>query len=406
MKYGLIGKTLKHSYSKIIHESFGKYTYDLLSMTEDEIPSFLKNDEYAGFNVTIPYKQTIIPFCDEVSEEAKKIGSINTVVKKNGLIYGYNTDYAGFLAMSKRAGISFEGKKVAILGSGGTYKTAYSVVCDNNPKEVISVSRNGEYNYENIDRFSDCQIIINTTPVGMYPDNGSTIVDIGDFKNLEGVIDVIYNPLKTKPVLDAEKKGLKATGGLYMLVFQAKEAYELFTGTKIPDALTEKVYNDLVKQMTNLVFIGMPGSGKSVSGEIASEIFKREVLDIDALIEEKAGITIPQIFQQYGEDYFRKLETECAVEVGKKTGKIISCGGGIIKCNENLYHLAQNGKIILIKRNLEDLAKEGRPLSKDMAALKKMERERTPLYESFADYVIENNSDLYSLHKKIESLLN
>lgn len=403
MKYGLIGKTLKHSYSKIIHEMFGEYNYDLVSIEEDKIPQFLENDEYSGFNVTIPYKKTIIPYCDEISPEARKIGSVNTVVKKNGKIFGYNTDYAGFLAMSKRAGIEFDGKKVAVLGSGGTYNTAFSVVKDNGAREIISVSRNGEFNYHNIEKWNDCEIIINTTPVGMYPDNGNSVISLDNFKCCEGVIDVIYNPLKTKLVHEAEKKRIKSTGGLYMLVYQAKEAFEIFTGKKTADA--DKVYKKLKKDMTNIVFVGMPGSGKSTAGKIASAIFKRELLDIDTLIEEKAKISIPEIFDRYGEDYFRNIETECADTAGKLTGKIISCGGGIIKRSENLYPLAQNGKIIWIKRDLNLLATDGRPLSCDIDALKKMERERTPLYESFADETIENNSDIDGLQRRISEVL-
>lgn len=404
MKYGLIGKTLKHSYSKIIHEMFGEYSYDLVAMEENEISQFLKNDEYRGFNVTIPYKKTIIPYCDEISAEAKKIGSVNTVVKKDGKIFGYNTDYAGFLAMANRAGIEFHGKKIAILGSGGTYNTAFSVVRDKGAREIVSVSRNGEFNYQNINKWNDCEIIINTTPVGMYPDNGNSVICLDDFKCCEGVIDVIYNPLKTKLVHEAEKKGIKATGGLYMLVYQAKEAFEIFTGKKTADA--DKVYQKLKKDMINVIFIGMPGSGKSTAGKLASEIFKRELLDIDAMIEEKAQMTIPEIFDKYGEDYFRNLETECAYEAGKLTGKVISCGGGIIKRKENLYPLAQNGEIFWIKRDLNLLATDGRPLSTDISTLKKMEVDRTPLYEKFADEVIENNSDINDLQEKIKFMLN
>ena len=405
MKYGLIGKTLKHSYSKLIHEAFKSYTYDLLSMSEDEIPEYMKNDEYAGFNVTIPYKETIIPYCDELSCEAEKIGSVNTVVKKNGKVYGYNTDYAGFEALAKRVGIDFFGKKVVILGSGGTYKTVYSVVSDRNAREIISVSRKGRYNYDNIEEWCDAQIIVNTTPVGMYPDNGLTLLNLDAFHALEGVIDVIYNPLKTKLVYDAEKKGIKSTGGLYMLVFQAKEAYELFLGKKIPDKKVEKIYNDLLSKMTNIVFIGMPGSGKSTAGRIASEVFGRELIDIDALVEKNAKMSIPDIFDKFGEAHFRNIESECAEETGKLTGKVISCGGGIIKKSENLYPLAQNGKILWIKRDLNLLATDGRPLSKDIEALKKMEVERTPLYESFADEIINNDESLDILRNKIKNIL-
>ena len=404
MKFGLIGKTLKHSYSKIIHEMLGRYTYDLVSMEEEEIAEFVKNPEYKGFNVTIPYKKTIIPFCAEISPEAEKIGSVNTVIKRDGKLFGYNTDYAGFLALSELAGINFCGKKVAILGSGGTYNTAYAVVGDNGAKEIVSVSRSGEFNYENIEKWNDCEILINTTPVGMYPKNGDSIVDIDDFKNLEGVIDVIYNPLKTKLVHDAEKKCLKAIGGLFMLVFQAKEAFEIFTGEKIPDEVTKKVYDTLIKDMTNIVFIGMPGSGKTTAGKFCTKYFEKELLDIDALIVEKAKMSIPEIFEKYGEDYFRDLESECACDAGKQTGKIISCGGGIIKREENLYPLAQNGKIVWIKRDLNSLATNGRPLSKDIEALQKMEKERTPLYEAFSDISIENNGDEESLYEKLKNL--
>ncbi len=404
MKFGLIGKTLKHSYSKIIHEMFGRYTYDLVSMEENEIAAFVKNPEYAGFNVTIPYKKTIIPFCSEISAEAEKIGSVNTVIKRDGKVLGYNTDYAGFLALSKLAGIDFCGKKVAIMGSGGTYNTALAVVKDNGASEIASVSRNGEYNYENIEKWNDCEILINTTPVGMYPENGGSVVSLDDFKSLEGVIDVIYNPLKTKLVHDAEKKGLKAIGGLFMLVFQAKEAFEIFTGEKIPDEVTKKVYDTLIADMTNIVFVGMPGSGKTTAGEFCAKYFKKELLDIDEMIVKKAEMLIPEIFEKYGEDYFRDLESECAAMAGKQTGKIISCGGGIVKRKENLYPLAQNGKIYRIKRDLDSLATDGRPLSKDIETLKKMGEERNPLYEAFADFVIENNGTEDELFEKLKKL--
>lgn len=404
MKFGLIGRTLKHSYSKIIHEMFGEYQYDLVSMEEEEISGFVKNPEYRGFNITIPYKKTIMPYCESISSEAKKIGSVNTVIKKGGKLFGYNTDYSGFSAMAKRGGIEFFNKTVAILGSGGTYNTAYAVVKDSGAKEVISVSRNGKFNYDNIADWNSSQIIINTTPVGMYPNNGESIINLDDFKNLEGVIDVIYNPLKTKLVFEAEKRGLKAIGGLYMLVFQAKEAFEIFTGKKISDDKTEDIYNTLIGSMQNMVFIGMPGSGKSTAGEFLSQFYNKELLDIDDLIVKKANMSIPEIFEKFGEDYFRDLETECVKEAGRLTGKIISCGGGIIKREENLYHLAQNGKICWIKRDLKNLKTEGRPLSSDYEALVRMEQERTPKYQAFADRIIENTQDLDSFYEELKKL--
>ena len=404
MKFGLIGRTLKHSYSKIIHEMFGVYSYDLVSIEEEEIPSFVKNPDYKGFNVTIPYKKTIIPYCESISDEAKKIGSVNTVIKKDGKLFGYNTDYAGFSAMSKRGGIDFCDKTVAILGSGGTYNTAYAVAKDFGAKEIISVSRSGKFNYNNVSDWNRCEIIINTTPVGMYPNNGDSIINLDDFKNLEGVIDVIYNPLKTKLVFEAKKRGLKAVGGLYMLVFQAKEAFEIFTGEKFSNDKTDEVYNSLIRSMENTVFIGMPGSGKSTAGKLVSEFYKKELLDIDEMIVKKAGMSIPEIFEKSGEDYFRSLETECAKEAGRLTGKVISCGGGIIKRAENLYNLAQNGKIYWIKRDLKNLATDGRPLSSDYEALIKMEKERTPKYQAFADMIIENNGDLSSFYEHLKRL--
>lgn len=404
MKYGLIGKTLKHSYSKIIHEMFGKYIYDLVSLEENEIEAFSKNHEYAGFNVTIPYKKTIIPYCTEISEEAKKIGSVNTVIRKSdGLLYGFNTDYAGFAALSKRAGISFEGKKVAILGSGGTYNTAFCVVKDSGAKEIISVSRSGDFNYSNIDKWCDCEIIVNTTPVGMYPDNGNSVISLKNFKKCEGVIDVIYNPLDTRLVFEAKQNGIKATGGLYMLVYQAKEAFEIFTGKKIPDEVTEKVYKSLLDDMTNIVLIGMPGCGKSTLGKELSTRLGKELIDIDEMIIAKRDMSIPKIFEKYGEDNFRDTESECALIAGSNTKKIISCGGGIIKRPENLYALSQNGKIYYIKREIKELATEGRPLSTSIERLYEMEAERAPLYESFADFTVFNDS---TIEKLADTVLN
>lgn len=405
MKYGLIGKTLKHSYSKIIHEMFGEYSYELVSVEEKEIAKLLENEAFGGFNVTIPYKKIIMPYCDEISDRAKKIGSVNTVVKKNGKLLGYNTDYAGFLAMANRAKITFNGKKVAILGSGGTYNTAFAVVKDNGAREIVSVSRSGEFNYKNIEKWNDCEIIINTTPVGMYPDNGNSVLNLDDFKNCQGVIDVVYNPLKTKLVFEAQKRGIKATGGLYMLVFQAKEAFELFVGKKLTEKDVDLVFEKLKNDMTNIVFIGMPGSGKSTAGKYYAEKSKKELLDLDALIEEKAKMSIPEIFERFGEERFRDLESERVKEIGVKTGAVISCGGGIIKRKENLYPLAQNGKIVWIKRDVRSLETSGRPLSKDITALLKMEKERTPMYREFADLIIENDGGIDELFAKLEKSL-
>ena len=280
--YGLLGEKLSHSYSKTIHTSFGLYSYELIEVSKDKVDDFLKEKNFKGLNVTIPYKQTVIPYCDELSDAAKKIGSVNTIVKReDGSLYGDNTDYFGFLYMAKRAGISFENKKVIILGSGGTSKTASAAVSDNGGKPII-ISRSGENNYNNLYLHRDADVIINTTPVGMYPNNFSSAIELKDFPSCEGVIDVIYNPNKTRLILEAEKRGIKNTGGLIMLSAQAKKAAEIFTGKALSDELIEKVYKELKKSNLNITLVGMPGCGKSSLGKAVSKELSRKFIDIDA----------------------------------------------------------------------------------------------------------------------------
>ena len=394
MKYGLIGKTLAHSYSKIIHEAMGEYEYDLVPLPEEEVENFAKSGGYDGFNVTIPYKKTVIPFCKWISAPAEKIGSVNTVVRKEDGLYGYNTDYDGFLAMSNRAGIDFSEKKVAILGTGGTYLTAKAVAADQGAREIVTVSRNGEFNYENIEKWNDCEIIINTTPVGMFPHNGDSVISLKDFKNCCGVIDVIYNPSETRLVFDAKAKNIPAIGGLYMLVYQAKCAFEIFTGKTLSDEKTEEIFNKIENDMKNIILIGMPGCGKSTIGKKIAKETGRELIDTDAEIEKTARMTIPEIFEKYGEEHFRKIESEVALRCGSQSGKVIATGGGIVTREENLYSLKQNGTIYYIKRNVDRLATKGRPLSKDKDRLLKMEKERAPLYEKFADKILDNNGNI------------
>lgn len=394
MKYALIGKTLVHSYSKIIHEAMGEYEYDLVSLSEDEVGSFARNCNYGGFNVTIPYKQTIMPFCDFISPQAVKIGSVNTVLKKDGKLYGYNTDYDGFDALAKRGGIDFANKKVAILGSGGTYLTAKAVVSDSGAKEIISVSRNGEFNYTNINKWNDCEIIINTTPVGMYPKSGESVISLEDFPKCQGVIDVIYNPCKTRLIFEAQQKGIPAIGGLYMLVYQAKRAFEIFLGKELSLEKTEEIFQKLCRDMTNIILIGMPGCGKSTLGKLIAKETNREFMDTDEEIVKEAKISIPEIFEKYGEEHFRTLESEIALKCGSLSGKVIATGGGIVTKERNLYALKQNSTIYYIKRDTDKLSMKGRPLSKDRERLYEMEKERTPLYERFADKIIDNNGDI------------
>lgn len=393
MKYALIGKTLAHSYSKIIHEAMGEYEYDLVPLLEDEVRDFALNCPYGGFNVTIPYKQTIMPFCDYISPQALKIGSVNTVLKKDGKLYGYNTDYDGFEALSKRGGIDFKNKKVAILGSGGTYLTAKAVATDCGAKEIISVSRNGEFNYGNINAWNDCDIIINTTPVGMYPKNGESIISLDDFPKCRGVIDVIYNPYKTRLIFEAEQRGIPAIGGLYMLVYQAKRAFEIFLGKELSLEKTEEIFKKLRRDMTNIIIVGMPGSGKSTLGKLIAKETGREFIDTDEEIVKEAKMTISEIFEKYGEGHFRSLESEIALKCGSLSGKVIATGGGIVTVPQNLYSLKQNSTIYYIKRDTDKLSMKGRPLSTDRERLYKMEKERAPLYERFSDKIIDNNCD-------------
>ena len=345
MKYGLIGEHLGHSYSKQIHERISDYTYELHPVSPQELESFIRRDDYSGINVTIPYKKAVIPLLDEISEEAGRIGSVNTIVRRKGGLYGYNTDYYGFMYMAKRAGISFSNLKTLILGTGGTSVTAKAVAADMGASEIVVVSRNGDVNYENICEHIDAEIIVNTTPVGMYPDNAGRIVALERFPKLRGVLDVVYNPLRTNLVLDARALGIKVSGGLPMLVYQAVAAAELFTGERVSNELSESIIKDMYEQFQNIVLIGMPGSGKTTVGRELAARMNREFVDIDACIAAKEGLPIPQIFVQRGEAIFRALEHACVVEMSKAAGAIIATGGGTVLDPKNMRALTRNGRI-------------------------------------------------------------
>ena len=392
MEFGLIGERLGHSYSAEIHRAFGAYDYVLNSMPPEAVGPFLSEKNFRGINVTIPYKQTVIPFCDEISATAQKIGSVNTIVRRaDGSLLGDNTDYAGFSAMARRAGISFDGRKVAVLGSGGTSLTARTVAADEGATEIAVVSRTGTVNYENLSVIRDYDIVINTTPVGMYPRNGEAAVSLADFPNCCGVIDVIYNPLRTALLSQAHERGIPYTGGLYMLTAQAAYAYERFIGKALPEEILEKVYRELLCSVENIVLVGMPGCGKTTVGQMLAEKLGRELVDIDAAVAERAGMSVPEIFASQGEAAFRKLETETAAEVGKRKGIVIAGGGGIILTAENRAHLRQNGRVYCLERPLESLSTADRPLSKDLETLKKMAEVRAPMYALASDATISNN---------------
>ncbi len=391
-KYGLCGEKLGHSYSPIIHKMLGNENYGLFTMTREDFFSFMKEKDFSAVNVTIPYKQDALSLCDEVSEEAKNIGSVNTVVNKNDALFGYNTDIYGFIFMLENAGIEITGKKVLVLGTGGTSLTAVSACKKLNASEIITVSRKGNVNYENVYEIKDAEIIINTTPVGMYPSNGISPIDISRFEKLCGVADVIYNPQKTKLLLDAEKKGLKTAGGLSMLVAQAVEADRLFFSREKSDDDIKKIQtilDNLNFEVSNIILVGMPGCGKSTVGKIVSEKLGRKFIDADDYITEKYGRTPADIIKTDGEEEFRRLETETLCDITKLSSCVISCGGGAVIKEENRDLIKQNGICFYITRDTEKLATDGRPLSAGGSdSLKKLFNIREPLYKKTADFEV------------------
>lgn len=391
MKCGLLGRKLGHSYSPQIHSYLGTYSYDLFEKEPEEVADFIRNGDFTAINVTIPYKKDVIPYLDELSPTAQKMGSVNTVVRRSdGTLFGHNTDYFGFTSMVRRSGIPVVGKKALVLGSGGTSNTAVKALADLGAQVVI-ISRSGENNYENLDLHADASVIVNTTPVGMYPKTGVAPVDLKRFPQLEGVLDVIYNPARTQLLLDAEAMGLPHDNGLWMLVAQAKEAAEYFTGTKLDDSMIETIHRKLSVQMQNIVLIGMPGCGKSTIGALLAKKLGRTLVDADAEIEQLAGKTIPEIFAQDGEDAFRNWETQVLAELGKRSGLVIATGGGCVTRQRNYPLLHQNGCIVWLQRDIQVLPTDGRPLSQ-ANDLGDMYTKRKPLYEDFADFSADNNS--------------
>lgn len=399
--YGLLGRKLGHSWSPPIHAALGCQGYQLIEREPETLGAFLARPDLGGINVTIPYKRDVMPYCDVIDETAQAIGSVNTLVRRSdGKLYAWNTDAAGFRWMAERAGISLNGKKVIILGSGGASLTAQAVSRSLGAQEVIVISRTGENNYENLSRHADADIVVNTTPVGMYPHTGEAAVDLTAFPHCCGVLDVVYNPRRTALLLQAEELGIPCSDGLPMLVAQAKAAEEHFFEKSIPDSENERILAMLRQEMTNVVLIGMPGCGKSTLGQALAELTGREAIDIDQRIEARAGCPIPQIFAEQGEAAFRTLEREVTAEVGKLSGKIILTGGGVVKDRRNYAPLHQNGRIYHLIRDLDQLPTEGRPVSQstDLAVLW---AEREPLYTAFRDAVIDNNGPVEETAKTI-----
>lgn len=405
MECGLLGRKLGYSYSPQIHQQLCDYSYSLFEKEPEDVEAFLKNGTFTGINVTIPYKKTVIPFLDELTPTAQKMGAVNTIVRRaNGTLIGHNTDYFGFSSMVSKSGLLAAGKKVLVLGSGGASNTAVSVLKELGAN-VIIISRSGENNYSNLMLHQDAAVIVNATPVGTYPNTGESPISLDGFPALEGVLDIVYNPARTKLLLDAEAKGLVTMNGLWMLVAQAKESAEWFSGKKISDACIEEITRKLRIQMENIILVGMPGCGKSTIGRQLAGLLGKKFLDADAVLEETNNQKITDIIPHDGEDAFRAMETETLASLGKQSGLVIATGGGCVTKERNYPLLHQNGTIFFLQRDPDLLPTNGRPLSQ-RGKLREMFAIREPLYQRFADHIIDNNGTTEETITQIISCLN
>ncbi len=403
MEYGLIGAKLGHSHSPRIHGALFGYAYTLRELSAEELPAFLEARAFKGLNVTIPYKQAVIPFCSALGETAARIGSVNTlVVRPDGSLYGDNTDHYGMCYAIRRAGMDLAGKHVLILGSGGTSLTARAAAEDLGAARITVVSRRGPVDYANVYDLRDAGAVINTTPVGMFPNNGASPLDLSRFLRLTGVVDVVYNPLRTQLLLQAEELGIPHANGLDMLVAQAKLAGELFTGTEIPAKKLDEVCREMTAAVTNIVLVGMPGSGKSTVGRAVAQALGRRFYDADAVIEERAGKPIPQIFAEEGEAAFRDLEHAVLTDLGRQSGVVIATGGGAVCFARNLPCLRENGRVYRLCRPVDRLPVDGRPLSTSQERLRAMEREREPFYRRASQVSVDNSG---TLARTVETIL-
>ncbi len=404
MQCGLLGRKLGHSYSPQIHSQLGSYDYWLFEKEPEELEDFLKNGDFTGLNVTIPYKKNVIPFLDELSPRAKTLGAVNTIVRRNGKLIGHNTDYFGFETMLLSTGVSLQGKKALVCGSGGASSTAAAVLKAHGANVVV-LSRTGNDNYQNLNRHSDAALIVNATPVGMYPNVGaSPIEDLAAFPMLEGVLDLVYNPARTSILLKAEALGIPCVNGLRMLVAQAKESAEWFTGEPIDDSCIEMIYSRLRRQMENIILIGMPGCGKTTVGASLAKILSRPLKDADAELEQAVGRKITEILPTDGEASFRSLESETLLDLGKQSGLVIATGGGCVTIPNNYEKLHRNGTVVWLKRDLDLLPTDGRPLSQT-GHLQEMYQKRAPLYARFADFSVENSGDPQETAEEIIRIL-
>ena len=406
MKYGLIGERLGHSFSKEIHERIGKYEYEPKELNEQEFHEFMQKKDFKAINVTIPYKEKVIPYLHYISPEASKIKAVNTIVNKNGLLYGYNTDYLGLKEMISHFNIDVKDKNVMILGTGGTSKTSYNVLKDLNAKSITFVSRkktNDCITYDEIDCYcKDCEILVNTTPVEMYPNNDKHIVCLDKFSSLTGVIDVIFNPLKTNLILQANNKNIKCCCGLFMLVAQAFYAIEIFLDVKLDKNIIVEIYNDIAKAKENIVLIGMPSSGKTTIGKKLAEVTNRKFYDIDDEIVKKINMDIASYFALFGEKAFRDIEADVIKDISKYNNLVIATGGGSILRNDNVNFLKQNGKLFFLDRSLDKLiTTSSRPLSSNKIDLEKRYNERYPIYNKVCDIRINGDLSIDEIIKEI-----
>lgn len=391
MKCGLLGHKLGHSYSPHIHSQLGSYDYFLFEKEPEELADFLKNGDFSGLNVTIPYKKAVIPHLSELSPMAKRLGAVNTIVRREGRLIGHNTDYFGFQSMLAQSGLDVQNQKVLVLGSGGASNTAVAVLEDLGANPIV-ISRTGENNYQNLQLHADAAVIVNATPVGMYPNVGVSPIDLSHFPRLKSVLDIVYNPARTQLLLDAQKRGITTMNGLWMLVAQAKESAEWFTNSSISNVKIQEIHKKLRLQMENIILIGMPGSGKSTVGKLLAAQLGKVFADSDCAIIERTGMSIPEIFTQQGVDGFRAIETEVLAELGMGSGLVIATGGGCVTREENYPLLHQNATIFCLDRNISSLPTEGRPLSQ-AGQLEEMYRIRKPLYDRFADHHIDCNQN-------------
>ena len=404
LRCGLLGRKLGHSYSPQIHRELSCYEYKLYEKEPEELEAFLKSGTFDGLNVTIPYKKTVMAYLDEISPEAAAIGSVNTIVNRGGKLTGYNTDAFGFSWLLQKSGVEAADKKALVFGSGGASVTVCHVLKSLGADPVVVISRTGENNYENLDRHLDAKLLINATPLGMYPNNGESPVDLTRFSALDGVLDVVYNPARTALMLQAEQLGIPHASGLSMLVAQAKKACEYFTGNPVPDAEIDRIERLLSRQMENIILIGMPGCGKSSVGKALAAALNRPFIDADEEIVRRAGCSIPEIFAAQAEAGFRRAESAVLADLGKQSGIVLATGGGCVTRPENYPALHQNGCIVWLTRDLSLLPTDGRPMSQ-ANPLEALWETRKALYERFSDFKIANDGTISECVNAIEEAL-